>query len=604
MYEAEVSNSIESIETLPLEVRRRFAEFRSQAASRTTLPWGEHCTECVWPTCYTTCELYAPREDGACRQFAGGVVRIDHKEGLSPYLVKIRFKQWAKLWTPGNLNLKPLSQAAKKEQFNIAVGAIGRAAPLPGFAKQRVLQKISYLRRVAAESAPDSGEVPDCFLLECFNPNERTITLTLTLRLRDRSEPRAFQEMINLSPGYTRAKIAFSDIARSIDTSRPFEVEIVPNDCDNTVLYFGLLDFVKELPHSTLQEPSAPKATFKCIVWDLDNTLWDGILIEDGPKKIRIRQGVVNAIKEMDQRGILHSIASKNNRDDAMNVLRQHGLEEYFLYPQVSWQPKSQSVAEIARLLNLGIDSLAFVDDQPFEREEVTTALPQVAVIDAADYAGIPDRPECRVPVTAESRNRRLMYREQQQRESVLEGFKGDYLGFLRECRMEVQIQPLGEGNLKRVYELAQRTNQMNFSGNRYQEGHLVEIMKSASLETYVIHCQDRFGDYGIVGFAVVDVPVPQLLDLMFSCRVQAKRVEHAILSFLLQRFAHNGKDFFVNYRKTDKNAPSGKVFEEMGFEPVAGNAGGPSLIFRRTRAIPDDHIVRIVAELGELTHG
>jgi FkbH-like protein len=607
MYEAEVNNSSESIETLPLEVRTRFAEFRSRVAARTTLPWGEHCTECVWPTCYTTCELYAPREDGACRQFAGGVVRIDHKEGLNPYVAKIRFKQWAKLWTVGNLELKPLSQADKKERFNIAVGAIGRSAPLPSFAKLRVLQKINYLRRVAAENAHGDGEAPDCFLLECFNPNERTIALTFTLRLRDRKEARPFQEMINVPPGYTRAKIAFSGIARSIDLSRAFEVEIVPNACDNTVLYFGLMDFVKELPVAAVEKvpATAGAKTFKCVVWDLDNTLWDGILIEDGPEKIRLREGVVDVIKETDQRGILHSIASKNNHDDALKVLREHGLEEYFLCPQIEWQPKSQSIARIAQLLNIGIDSLAFVDDQAFEREEVKTTLPQVEVIDAVEYAGIPERPECQVPVTAESKSRRLMYREQQQRETVLESYKGDYSGFLRACQMEADIQPLGEANLKRVYELAQRTNQLNFSGNRYQEAQLRETMISPSLETYVIHCKDRFGDYGIVGFAVVDTRVPRLLDLMFSCRVQAKRVEHAVLTFLLQRFvSESGKDFYANYRKTAKNAPSGKVFDEMGFELAAENEGVSSLIFRRTRDIPDDRIVRIVAQLGELANG
>jgi FkbH-like protein len=537
----------------------------------------------------------------------GGVVRIDHKQGLNPYLVKIRFKQWAKLWTVGNLDLKPLSQAEKKERFNIAVGAIGRSAPLPGFVKLQVLQKINYFRRVAAENAHGNGEVPDCFLLECFNPNERTIALTFTLRLRDRKEARPFQEMINVPPGYTRARIAFSEIARSVDMSQTFEVEIVPNACDNTVLYFGLMDFVQELPDAAVQKApvEAGAKTFKCIVWDLDNTLWDGILIEDGPEKIRVRQGVLDVIKQTDQRGILHSIASKNNHDDALRVLREQGLEEYFLYPQIDWQPKSQSISKIAQLLNIGIDALAFVDDQAFEREEVKTTLSQVETIDAADYAKIPGRPECQVPVTAESKVRRLMYREQQQRETVLENYKGDYFGFLRGCQLEIDIQPLGEGNLKRVYELAQRTNQMNFSGNRYQEAQLREIMKSPSLETYVIHCKDRFGDYGIVGFAVVDTRVPCLLDLMFSCRVQAKRVEHAILTFLLQRFVSGpGNDFYANYRKTAKNAPSGKVFEEMGFEPGSENEGVSSLIFRRTREIPDDQIVRIVAQLGELAHG
>ena len=113
--------------------------------------------------------------------------------------------------------------------------------------------------------------------------------------------------------------------------------------------------------------------------------------------------------------------------------------------PQIQWQPKSQSIAHIAQLLNIGVDAVAFVDDQPFEREEVKAVLPQVLVIDAADYAGIPDLPECRVPVTDESKSRRLMYREQELRKTVLESYKGDYLGFLRSCRMEIGIRPLEE---------------------------------------------------------------------------------------------------------------------------------------------------------------
>jgi FkbH-like protein len=148
------------------------------------------------------------------------------------------------------------------------------------------------------------------------------------------------------------------------------------------------------------------------------------------------------------------------------------------------------------------------------------------------------------------------------------------------------------------VYELAQRTNQMNFSGNRYQEAQLMNMLKSSDLETCVIQCKDRFGDYGIVGFAVIDTRVPALIDLMFSCRIQAKRVEHAILTCLLQRFVRDvGKNFYANYRKTSKNAPSGKVFDEMGFELEAEKDGVLSLVFRSGREVPDDQIIRIVAQ-------
>jgi FkbH-like protein len=160
---------------------------------------------------------------------------------------------------------------------------------------------------------------------------------------------------------------------------------------------------------------------------------------------------------------------------------------------------------------------------------------------------------------------------------------------------MTIGIRPLDQANLKRVYELAQRTNQLNFSGSRYLETQLAEIMRSAVLETYVIEASDRFGQYGIVGFAVVDIREPRLLDLMFSCRIQGKRVEHAVLGFLLTRFMHvKEQDFYANYRRTSKNAASGKVFDEMGFESVAADEAGVSLVFRHGREILDDQIVRI----------
>lgn len=592
MYEAEVNDLIESIDSIPVDIRRRFEESRRLIRKRTTLPWGEHCTECNWPVCYTTCELYSPRTDGGCRLFVNGTVRIDHRDPADGHLVKIQFKRWGKLWTVGNLELAEPPEAIRKERANIRTGAIARALPWPSPLRRRVLQKVSYRRRVAAENAPPSAELPDCFMCECYNPNAQTITVTVTIKPRGQASP-AFQRMLCLEPGFTRERIAFSEISGRLDTSRLFEIEIVPNESDNTVLYFGLLDFVKESRIASDLTSESDGTKWKCLVWDLDNTLWDGTLIEDGPDQIRVRQDVIEVIKETDRRGILHSIASKNNHDDAFRVLQRYGLDEYFLYPQINWLPKSDSIARIAKLLNIGADSIAFVDDQPFEREEVRSAMPQVALIDAAESATIPSRRECLVPVTEESRQRRVMYRLQEQRDTILKTHNGDYTGFLKECNIRLDVEPLSDANLERVYELAQRTNQMNFSGNRYPREQLAEMIALTSRDTHVIRCADRFGSYGIVGFAVVDPAEPRLLDLMFSCRVQSKRVEHAFLSFLLKRFVETESlDFYANYRRTPKNAPSGGVFEEMGFDVVDQSDGMTSLVFRRSRAVPDDRII------------
>ena len=597
MYEAEVNSGFESIDTLPAAVVKRFSELRSEVKARTILPWGEHCTECASPTCYTTCDLYSPRMDGNCRLFVDGMVRIDIEDGVRPYLLKLRFKQWGKLWTVGNLAMYAPGEAQRKEKMNMTVGAVARSMPLPRPLKSRFLAKVAYRRRRVTELAPASAETPDCFLLECYNPNPRSIDLTFTIRLRQQESARAFHKAIRVPSGFVRERVAVAEIRRAMDLSQPFEVEIVPNEADGAVLYFGLLDFVTlDVQPQASAAPASGAKTWKCIVWDLDNTLWDGTLIEDGPEGIRLREEVVAVIKETDRRGILHSVASKNNEADAMGVLRTLRLDEYFLHPQITWEPKSQSVARIAKLLNIGVESLAFVDDQAFEREEVRSALPQVALVDAAEYQDILSRAECQVPITEESQQRRLMYRQEEQRELVLESFRGEYATFLRECQIQLVVTRLSPENLERVYELAQRTNQMNFSGARYPREQLHDIQESRVHETYVIRCTDRFGSYGIVGFAVVDTREPRLLDLMFSCRIQGKRVEHAFLGHVLDRFSRpDRRDFFANFRKTAKNASHGKVFEEIGFEVMGEQEGVLSLGFRKERGIPREGIIRIV---------
>jgi len=596
VYEPEVNTGTEAAESLDAAVLAQFAEYRERVAARTLLPWGEHCTECVWPVCYTTCALYERRADGGCRQFVGSAVRIDHRQGLNPYILKVQFKQWAKFWTPGTLKLQELEKADRAERIHVAVGAIARATPLPGSVKTRVLGKVNYRRRVAAGQESASADAPDCFLLECFNPNQREVSLTFTVRRKDRSVARRFEESIAIAPGYVRARIAFEEIARVVDVTEPFEVEIVPNGCENTTLYFGLMDFVKERS-AVAPVGSALEKRIKCVVWDLDNTVWDGVLLEDGPGGVRLRARVLDVIRTTDERGILHSIASKNNEADALGLLRDLGIEELFLYPQIGWMPKSESIRRIGQQLNIGLDAMAFVDDQAFEMEEVRAALPDVMVMDAAHCEEIAERAEFQASATEESRRRRQMYREQEQRAAQL-GEAGDYFGFLRGCAMEVTVRPLGEENLRRVYELAQRTNQMNFSGNRYAEEELRAILRREEMSGLVIACRDRFGDYGIVGFAVVDAQKPCVVDLMFSCRVQAKRVEHAVLTFLLQRFAAGGRDFFAKYRRTERNAAAGKVFEEMGFVVTGESDGVLSLVFRSGHGIADDGIVTMVDEL------
>jgi FkbH-like protein len=168
----------------------------------------------------------------------------------------------------------------------------------------------------------------------------------------------------------------------------------------------------------------------------------------------------------------------------------------------------------------------------------------------------------------------------------------------LRDCQIQLSIRPMTEENIERVHELTQRTNQMNFSGNRYDRDVLKTILATPYLDTYVLSCEDRFGSYGVVGFSIVDKREPRMTDLMFSCRVQAKRVEHAFLAHIMRTYIGElGKDFWANYRKTTKNAPSGKVFADLGMEETGTTNGVTSLVFRKDRKVPEDGLIRIAAQ-------
>jgi FkbH-like protein len=590
MYETEANLKIESFDQIPAEEIIGFAGLQGKIQARTVLPWSEHCTECVWPTCYSTCDLYSPREDGRCRRFVDGMVRVNYPAAINGYLLKIRFKQWGKLWTPGSLNLHTPRNADRIENRDYLVGTVLYQLPLPASMKNLIVDKrYSLKKRLTVRSTPNHG-IPSAFILECFNPTNQIVPLSITVRSSRKEEKIAFQKLANLAPGFQLVRIPFEEISSVVNLKFPFNVELIPNDVDKEIaLYFGLMEFIQEV-----QLPKAKSQKIKCVVWDLDNTLWDGILVE-GNAQLRLKTGIADIIETLDRRGIIQSIASKNNYEQAMQVLKQLNIEEFFLYPQISWSPKGEAIKTIARELNIGTDALLFVDDSEFEIQQVKSSNPEVRVLNSSDYLSLLEMEECQVPITTESANRRKMYQVERDREDVETGFKDDYKAFLRHCNIKLTISPLCDENLERVHELAQRTNQMNFSGTRYDRDVLKKILHTSYLDTYVLTCEDRFGSYGIIGFGLVDSREPRLTDLMFSCRIQSKRVEHAFLKYVIAKYIiYTNRDFHANYRKTPRNEPSGQVFGDLGMQEIEVVDGVTFLIFPRDRQIPDDGIIQI----------
>jgi FkbH-like protein len=596
MYETEVNYKTASSDGIPTDVMQRFSELKGAVLARTVLPWSEHCTECVWPTCYSTCDLYSPREDGRCRRFTDGMVRVECPSALNSYLLKIEFKRWGKLWSPANVLLVPTVKAEKIEKQDYRIGSMLYELPMPSKVKGIVTGKRYSWKKRRAGRPVQSNQLPTSFLFECYNPGPFDVRLSLTMRSADENVRIPFQRLLEIGPGFHRIRVSMGDITRTIDVRRPFNVELIPDEAKKLItLYFGLMDFVVEAEKDRERQKNSK---IKCIVWDLDNTLWNGVLVEEGPRKVALKPEITSIIRTLDDRGILQSVASKNNHDEAMEVLKEFAIDEYFLSPQISWRPKSESISAIARELNIGVDSLLFVDDSQFELEQVKAVHPEIRIFDALQYRSLCDLKEFQVPVTAESRERRKMYRVEAKRREVADGFTDDYMAFLRHCQICLSIGPMTGENLTRVHELTQRTNQMNFSGNRYDRQVLEEVLATPYLDTYVLSCEDRFGSYGVVGFSIVDAREPRLTDMMFSCRIQSKRVEHAFLGFIIKKsIAESNSDFFANYRRTPRNAPSGKVFEDLGMEEVGNRDGVSSLVFRRNNEVLDDGVIRIVAQ-------
>lgn len=337
----------------------------------------------------------------------------------------------------------------------------------------------------------------------------------------------------------------------------------------------------------------------KCVVWDLDNTVWDGILLEDG--EVEVRPLVRDTIVALDERGILHSVASRNDPDTALRQLERCGLAEYFLHPQISWGPKSAALPRIAAALNIGLDALAFVDDQPFELDEVAFAHPQVTCVDAAEVATLPDRPEFTPRfVTPESRQRRWMYRSGIERSAAEDDFTGTASEFLATLGMVFTIRVAREEDLRRAEELTVRTHQLNSTGVTYSHAELAELSRSTDHLLLVAELEDRYGSYGTIGLALVRTGSPTWLLklLLMSCRVMSRGVGTVLLNHVVRRAADAGAALHAEFVPSDRNRVMYVTYRFAGFEEV-GSRDGVQLLAASPGAIQEDpsHLRVIVDE-------
>ncbi|MEI5102647.1 HAD-IIIC family phosphatase [Streptomyces sp. PmtG] len=337
------------------------------------------------------------------------------------------------------------------------------------------------------------------------------------------------------------------------------------------------------------QDPPAPPPV-KCVVWDLDNTLWHGVLLEDGEDGVTPRPDIADAVRALDARGILQSVASRNDEQAALAALDKAGLRPYFLVPHIGWHAKSASVRAIADALNLGLDTFLFLDDDPFERAEVHAAHPAVRVAEATDGPALLARTDLNpAALTTDGARRRLLYQAEERRTGAERDFPGAPEEFLATLGMRLTVRRAGPGDLARAEELTVRTHQLNATGYTYGRDELGALRTSPDHTLLVAELTDRFGAYGTIGLVLLEhTPGTWTLKLLLaSCRVMSRGIGSVLLHHLIARSRAEGARLVGEFVPTDRNRAMLVAYRFAGFRAVSERDGLTLLEHRGTAAPP-----------------
>ncbi len=370
------------------------------------------------------------------------------------------------------------------------------------------------------------------------------------------------------------------------------------------------------LPRGVMREAAADiRAAFvglrgaakKLLVLDLDDTLWGGIVGDAGWENLRLGgpdpQGesfadFQRAIKNLKRRGVVLALVSKNEESVALEAIRSHPemvlKEDDFVGWRINWIDKARNISELASELNLGLQSVVFIDDNPVERARVREALPEVFVPEWPEdkllYASAFAQLRCfdAPAVSREDLERTRMYAEERQRDS-LQKQVGSIDEWLKSLEIKVRAERLGPANLARATQLLNKTNQLNLTTRRLNEAELSAWAAAANHKLWVVSVSDRFGDAGLTGIVSIELEggTARIVDYVLSCRVMGRKVEETLLHLAVTAAIDAGaSQIDAHYLKTAKNKPCLTVFSGSGF------AAGVDDVFRwdasRGYALPE----------------
>jgi FkbH-like protein len=333
----------------------------------------------------------------------------------------------------------------------------------------------------------------------------------------------------------------------------------------------------------------------KCLVLDLDNTLWGGVIGDDGLKGIALSEGdprgetyraIQTAAADLRRRGVVLAVCSKNDESTAREPFRSHpGMvlkEEDITVFIANWDDKATNLERIARRLDLGLDSMVLLDDNPAERALVRTLLPEVAVPELGDDPSLYIRTLSAagyfesVGFTKEDVARADQYKGNSDRAQLLETSR-NLDDFLRSLEMNVDFAPFDAMGRKRITQLINKTNQFNVTTRRYTEKQVASLETSSDHYTLQVNVRDRFGDNGMIGVVICEIrPGEWEIDTwLMSCRVLNRKIEEAICNRIAidARRAGVGK-VIGTYLPTDRNGIARDLFQRLGFDASDAHPG------------------------------
>ena len=330
----------------------------------------------------------------------------------------------------------------------------------------------------------------------------------------------------------------------------------------------------------------------KCLVLDLDNTLWGNIIGEDGIEGIKIgpypegRSFVEfqKVIKALSENGIILAINSKNNQKDAMKAINEHPhmilREKDFSCIKINWNDKISNMREIAKDLNIGLDSIVFFDDDPINRELLRMGIPEVNTIelpkDPSSYAQIlRNLNDFNIlKITKDDVQRKIMYAQEQNRQK-LESSTENLNEYLKKLDIKIKIKLDNEFSISRISQLILKTNQFNLTTKRYQEEEIKEFVEDKTMIVGCSEVDDKFGENGITNvFIIKTKPNEWIIDtFLLSCRIMGRGIEEGIIGKILEIAKNKGiEKITATFIPTEKNKPAENFLKNYGFKKEKEN--------------------------------